>query len=183
MEDKTINIGPKRGAKVKKRWDPKEWRPEYEAMAALSATGMPHQEIAQRFGYKGPWVSMILNSPKGKIVMQLITNNIREAGSKTITSERVQRVLNKAFSRVESIIDDDDLALRSPMAIFGASMELLKKTPLLGIEGAPREEMKTPGAIHNTQINVFTPGVNRNEIDNSLKLANEVKQIHGPKDE
>lgn len=182
MEDKTINIGPKRGAKIKKRWDPKEWRPEYEAMAALAATGMPHEEIARRFGYTGPWVSMIMNSPKGKIVKQLIINNIREAGSKTITSERVQAVMNKAFERVENLINNDYLADRSPMAIFGASMEILKKAPVFSPPETPTPS--SPASVQNTQINFFAAGVDKRKIDDALKKADEVQVLHsGDSDE
>lgn len=183
MEDKTINIGPKRGAKIKKRWDPKEWRPEYEAMAALAATGMPHNEIASRFGYTAPWVSMIMNSPKGKIVKQLIVNNIREAGSKQITTERIQRLQEAAFANVERVITDPDIMERSPMAIFGASMDVLKKSPVFGEADKDRPPVPIAGSIQNTQINYFAPGVDRKELEGSLNLANEVKQIHGPKDE
>jgi hypothetical protein len=181
MEDKTINIGPKRGAKIKKRWDPKEWRPEYEAMAALAATGMPHNEIAARFGYKAPWISMIMNSPKGKIVQQLIINNIRNAASTQITTERVQKLQALAFKRVEDTLANDDIAERSPMAIFGAAMEVLKKAPVFG--EADKDRPPLLPSVQNTQINYFAPGVDRKELEGSLNLANEVKQIHGPKDE
>lgn len=180
MEDKTVNIGPKRGARVNKRWDPKEWRPEYEAMAALACTGMAHGEIARRFGYKAPWISMILNSPKGKIVQQLLINKMREAASTTITTERIQRLQAKAFENVETVIENSDLLERSPMAIFGASMEILKKAPVFGAEQDKPTE--PPGVVNNQQNNFFlAPGISRDEVNKSLDVANRVKELHSGK--
>lgn len=177
MEDKTIVVGPKRGAVLKRRWDPKEWRPEYEAMAALAATGMPHEEIARRFGYTGPWISMILNSPKGKVVTQLLINNIRNAASTQITTERIQAIQAKAFQRVEETLNNDELAERSPMAIFGAAMEVLKKTP--GVLGeADRDKTPSSNVTNNIQVNQFVPNVDRREFKESLELATEVAQLH-----
>lgn len=179
-ENKLINIGPKRGASIKKRWDPKEWRPEYEAMAALAATGMPHSEIANRFGYTEAWLSSILNSPKGKIVRQLIVNELRSKAAQAITGERVQELQAKAFKRIEVIIEDDDLAKRSPMAIFGASMEILKKTPVFGADrdNLPINNPSSNITTNNQQVNIFAPGIDRDEINKSLQLANKVSEIH-----
>lgn len=178
MEDKTVNIGPKRGARINRRWDPKEWRPEYEAMAALAATGMPHNEIAHRFGYKPPWISMILNSPKGKIVQQLIINNIRNAATTTITSDRILALQNQAFKRVEETLQNDDLASRSPMAIFGASMEILKKAPIFGSPDGDTPKLPHGNVTNNIQVNQFATGIDRRELDKSLEVANQVKALH-----
>jgi hypothetical protein len=176
MENKVINIGPKRGAKVNRRWDPKEWRPEYESMAALAATGMPHNEIAERFGYTAPWVSMIMNSPKGKIVRQLIINNIREASGKAITTQRIQELQARAFDNIEKVLNNEDLIERSPMAIFGASMEILKKAPVFGAD--EDKPSMNPSSITNIQVNQFATGIDRRELDKSLEVANQAKLLN-----
>lgn len=172
------NIGPKRGAAVNKRWNPKEWHPIYEQIVLYDAIGMPHAEIEEKTGYTQPWISSILNSEQGKLRKILLTKRIQETGVQAVTTERVQKLQARAFQNIEKVINNDDILERSPMAIFGASMDILKKHPIMY-----PEEPRNPSAPHIGTVNVQQnfvqiPGAGREEINRSLELAGKVQEIH-----
>jgi len=134
-------VGATRGARIKKRWNPKEWRPEYEAIVGLSCTGLSYDEIGKRFGYTPVHIGNIVNSDMGKALQRIILDRLRRSNTETL-AERIDALKTKAMSRVESYINNDDYADKSPLAMFDRSMKFLSGAGTLGAErqaanGAP----------------------------------------------
>lgn len=164
------------GARIKKRWEPKEWRPEYESIVALSCTGLSNVEIGERYGYTKEHISNILNTAAAKKLREIITKNIRDKNTESI-AERVAVLQEKAFSRIEKVIESDNVAENSPLAMFRASMEVLKGTGM----------MRPDGSVHQTtniaiqQVNNNTLQVGKDFLDDlnkGIELADHIQEIH-----
>lgn len=176
MEEKNeLVVTSPKGGKLNKRWNPKEWRPEYEAMVALSCTGLPQGVIAKRFGYSEAWLSSILNSEMGRAVKNLIIQKSREGVINSIP-EKIREIQGLAADRMLSVMRNEKLFTQSPLGIFDRSALLLKNTGLLG---TPEETSKNvhvqSSVVHNTLIINSTDAENVRE---GLKKADEVKRLH-----
>ncbi len=165
--------GP-RGARITKRWEPKEWLPIYEAIVALSCTGLSNEVVGARFGYGKQQVSNILNTPQGKKLKLLIAERIRNENSASVV-DRVAAIQEKALQRVEAVMFDDDRAEKQPLAIFDRSMEILKSGLL---------KDKTPIAPdgNNTHIDkavfINMKPEQIQQLDDGLRKADQVRVIH-----
>lgn len=174
--------GP-RGAKAFKKWEPKEWRPEYEAMVALSCTGLANKDVGARFGYGAQQVSNILNTIQGKKLKEIIKERIRLS---TIESahERMGILQDNAMKNIETIIADEDnvIKTKAPLALFDRSLQILKATGAIKSDTAPLQQNGQPligsvGTInHNTMV--LSPEAAALLNEGSAK-ADMVKKLHG----
>lgn len=179
-EPSDVVVG-KRGAKITKKWNPKDWRPEYEAMVALCCLGKYTQrQVANQFGYTEAWLSSIMNSDMGKEVQATLIKNTRDQAVGNV-AERLKQIQERALSRMETVINDDKIAERSPLAIFDRSALFLKNTGVIKDNHAP--PVAPAGSITNIQQNntLIVSGKAADDLRDGLRKANEVKELHsGP---
>ena len=169
-----------RGARITRRWNPKDWKPEYEAMVALCATGKTQREVAEIFGYTEAWLSQIINSPKGKEVRAKIIAATRHEVSTTV-AERIRDLQELGLKRMEAVLADDAIAKRSPLAIFDRSALLLKNTGVIKDKGVQPPPSQVPGNVTNIQQNtLIINGQQAKSLREGLKKADEVKQLYAP---
>lgn len=152
---------------TKPRWNPKEWKPEYERIVLASAIGLSGSQLAEKFGYTEPWISQILNSNQAKIILELIVRRTREY-SLTTLPERLEKIHIKAFQRIESVINDDDMFERSPLAIFDRSVDLLKRGGVIKNDSPNLPAGTTNNVTNNTLI---VNATQKEEILESLRLS------------
>lgn len=179
MEQPSDVIVGKRGAKITKKWNPKDWKPIYEAMVALCTIGKRTQrEVALEFGYTEAWLSQIMNSEKGKEVQRELIRNTRDRTVGDVAS-RLRDIQELALQRMETVIRDDKIAERSPLAIFDRSALFLKNTGV--IKDSHSAPVPTQGNVTNiTQHNntLIVSGKSADSLRAGLKKANEVQQLH-----
>lgn len=182
METETLTedgrvTGP-RGAKAHKRWEPKEWRPVYEAIVALSCTGLSNEEVGKRFGYGKQQVSNILNTPQGKKLREIIANRIREMNLLTL-EDRLAYMQKNALANMDKVLADEDgrLLERAPLALFDRSMSFLKASGALKGEQLPPATNPLVGNAKTVNV-VLSPEANQ-LLREGLSKAKEVEVIHG----
>lgn len=174
-----VVVGP-RGAKLTKRWNPKDWRPEYEAMVALCSLGKYTQrEVAKQFGYTEAWLSSIMNSEKGKEVQAELIRNTRDKSVGNVT-DRLRDLQEKALQRVEQVMADEKIYQRSPLAIFDRSALFLKNVGVIKDSHAPPVVAAGPVTnIHQNNNTLVISGKSADDIREGLKKADEVRELHG----
>lgn len=177
-EVKNGKIQGRRGARMTPKWDPKNWKPVYESIIALSCTGLSNEEVGKRFGYTAQTVSNLRNCPMGKKLIAHISNQLRTLNNESIT-ERVASLQAKALERVETVIFSEEAFAEKPLAIFDRSLEILKKGVFKEAPAAPPSN-GIPAVQQNIQRAVFmsvTPE-QRSQLDEGLRRADQVKVIH-----
>lgn len=176
LSDKVVG---KRGASLVKKWNPKDWKPEYEAMVALCAMGKSNKEVALLYSITESWLSSILNSEKGKLARELLVRNTRDAVVGDVTA-RLRDMQEKALSRMEKVLNDDKLAERSALAIFDRSAYFLKNMGVIKDSHAPPVATATAGntVINQTNNTLVVSGKNADDLREGLKKADEVKLLH-----
>ena len=166
-----------RGAKAFKKWEPKKWLPVYEAIVALSCTGLSNEEVGKRFGYGKQQVSNILNTPQATRMRELINQRLREANLATL-AERMDNMNNAAMKHVEFVLNIPSEEFKNPLAIFDRSVMWLKASGKV----AGNEPINN-SVINNTQNNIvnaamiLTPTA-ANVLQEGLNKADQVKVIH-----
>jgi hypothetical protein len=182
MEEQVISpegkiTGP-RGASAHKRWEPKQWLPIYEAIVALSCTGLSNEHVGKRFGYGKQQVSNILNTPQGKKLKELIANRIREMNLLTL-EDRMAFMQKNALGNIDKVLADEDgtIIQRAPLALFDRSLAFLKSSGALKGD-IPQSSGNTLVGNAKTVNVVLSPEANQ-LLRDGLSKAKEVEVIHG----
>lgn len=169
-------VGPKTGARITKRWVPKEWKPEYEAMVALSCTGLSNEEVGRRFGYGKQQVSNIINTPMGKKLKEIILNRLRATNEESFT-QRISTLQDRALRNIEDVLTNDEYLASKPLAIFDRSQKFLASTSAKGI----KQEVPDGGSSNGnntTNIGVIVVnGATRDSLAEALAKADEAKEL------
>lgn len=172
-------VGVKRGARIKKRWNPKSWKPEYELIVAASATGMSNVTLAEKFGFTKEHISNILNCEEAKKIQAQILGRLRQQSLEDVPTQLARaRVL--AAKRVLNVLENDTLATNSPMAIFDRSLQTLRFTQPGGDpESIPGSVVNNTVINNNVQQNNFTLLTERaKNLHEGLAAALEVEKLH-----
>lgn len=172
--------GP-RGAKAHKRWEPKQWLPVYEAIVALSCTGLSNEEVGKRFGYGKQQVSNILNTPQGKKLKELIANRIREMNLLTL-EDRLAFMQKNALGNIDKVLADEDgkILERAPLALFDRSLAFLKSSGALKGD-MPTQPASSPMIGNAKTVNVLMAPLSQEAnslLREGLAKAQEVENIH-----
>ena len=170
-------VGPKRGAKAHKKWVPIQWKPEYEAIVALSCTGLSNEEVGKRFGYGKQQISNICNTPQAKKLKEIINERLRLANTSTL-AERMENMSEKAMKHIEFVLDRPTEDFKNPLAIFDRSLAFLKGAGV----AKPDNSIPAPTVnnIHNTHVEraMILNGDQAKQLHDGLKMADQVKVIH-----
>ena len=164
-----------RGAKAKKRWNPKEWRPEYTAIVATSCTGLSNEAIAKQFGYTKEHISNILCTEQAKKIRQLINKQLLDSANQS-QAERLDSLRNIALKRIEDVLYDDERAISNPLQIFDRSFKLLQATKDLAPERDPNsgnpQNVQNNFILSDSAAKTLTQG-----IASALEVATKFKDI------
>ena len=155
-----------------KKWQPKEFRPEYERVVGYSFLGLSNEDIASKTGFGKQHVSNILNLPEAKALMMILSERQREKMEKTIP-EALEEINKKAIERVHALVHNDELFEKSPFAVVDRSLAVLKGTGHIqdGVRGG------------NTQNNFFQlPSEQAATLLEGLTKAQEAKRLHKGRD-
>lgn len=174
IEDGMV-VGPERGARIKKRWNPKEWRPEYEAIVALSCTGTSHKLLAERYGYTPVHISNIVNSDVGKELSNIILQNLRKLSTESLP-QKIEGMQQVAVKRMEEYLSNDIVAQTDPQRMFDRALKFASEFGLPGIQ-------MQKGGVNininkNTQNNVILDSASQDALMEEIKRAALVMKQH-----
>jgi hypothetical protein len=158
------------GLENRDRWEPKEWRIEYERIVALSSTGISNTEIGQRVGYTKEFVSLVLNLPQAVELKQKILARFHEQVMVDIPT-KLSELAVQATKRLETVLMDDELFEKAPFQVVDRGLDVLK-----GLK-----HLRT-GTDTSTNIDkaVIIAGDKLDNLFDGLTKANEVRLIHAP---
>lgn len=155
------------------KWVPRKWQPEYERMVAYSAMGWSNIKIAQELKYTTVHVSNVLNLPQAKELRDKILARMRERTLEDVPNI-LQRIALKTAERLETVVNDDEMFLKTPFAIIDRGLDILKGTGHLkgGGNGAL--------GIQNQQNNFFNgvPPALLEQLNAGSAAANKALEIH-----
>lgn len=163
-----------RGASALKRWVPTEWRPEYTAIVALSATGLSNKAVGDHFGYGPQQISNIINQPQAVEIRRLLTRQLAEHAGKSI-GERVAALQDIALKRVEDYVKSDDFYERAPTQMFDRALKVLQGSGAI----SDPEGSKGNSTTHNTQNNLLVLNEElANKLSEGIARALQVREVH-----
>lgn len=155
------------------KWRPKEWRVEYSRIVGYSALGMGNEAIGLKVGFTKEHVSSILNMPRAKELMAVLLTKLEAK-----ITDNIPEVLNEsaiiASKRINEVLKDDVLARKSPFAVAGLALDVLKGVGHLkgGGNGAPvAPNVTNVGAV------IISPN-QQSSIMDGLQKIQEVRMLH-----
>jgi hypothetical protein len=165
----------------KEKWQPKEWRPEYQLIVVLSTANYSGDDIveimAEKYNYSvtKQHVSNILNTDKAKEIKAEILGKVIEKTEKTV-EENLELMERLAASRLVELLKNDKLMEDNPFSVADRSIKIL--------EG--RAKLKTAaafnGAPHQQQNNFFNlPPEVLSRINAGLNKVQQVHELHDSK--
>jgi hypothetical protein len=137
------------GKRTTEQWQPKKWKPLYDAIISLAVSGLKNVQIAQELKIDKITVGLIINSTEGQAKLMHLRVMQSQAVAKTL-KDRLEKIQDKALSRVESVLNSDELAEAAPLKIFDRALRTLGS---LGTVKHPEEG--GPKVVNNSQTNVL----------------------------
>jgi hypothetical protein len=165
--------------RLKKRWNPKEWKPEYEMVVALSCTGLSHSVIGERFGYTPVHIGNIVNCEYGKALRKIILDKLRNDVS-LATPDLIKDTQTKALERISAVLNNDTLAANSPFAIFDRSLKWLSETNGIGNDDSDERSSNLGNSriVNNNQTNIAIGTDALKVLQAGTQKALEVRQTY-----
>jgi len=152
------------------RWNPKQWHPVYEEVVLLDTMGYKRTEIAAMKGFTPAHITNICKSKEAEVIRSLVINKLRnkvlDKGERTI-EERMDAVASKAVGRIEAVIENDELAEKSPFAVFDRSMNYLRSVG----------KVKDPDKNDTTRP-LMIPAESMKVLLDGIRVADEAKRLH-----
>lgn len=178
-------VTSEKGAKIKKSWNPKKWKPEYELICHLAAT-KSNTALAELFGYTPQQISNILNCQRGLDARAKIAAGIRQQGIASM-GERISSLQSIALQRLEEVLTNDNIANQSPLKMFDKASRFLSDSNGLG-NSTPVGHGRGPvPSILNVNVNNtnnvvmaltdVSSQILREELDISAGLRNKFGEI------
>lgn len=149
------------------RWNPKEWHPVYEEVVLLDCMGLSRSDIAVEKGFTEEHITSILKTEQAKIIRRIVEQKIREKHDFTV-EQRLERLANKAMTRVEDVINNDKVAETNPLGLFDRAIVLLKATKKI----APEE----PGTNIGKALIVTDAAMDK--LIKGMAVADEARRLH-----
>ena len=158
----------RRSARINRpRWNPKQWHPVYEEVVLLDSLGYKNTSIAEMKGFTPQHISNILNTPQAKIIKQLILKRMEQKRDETV-EQRLEKITNRAMSRIEETINNDELAMKNPLGVFDRAITVLKAT----------NKIKDAPAIVNDNRTLIVTDAQMDKLDRAIKLSDEARQLN-----
>lgn len=121
---------PKKGdltPRLTKKWEPVNWKPEYEIIVLYSVTGKTNKEIGALTNFTKEQVWNILHTERAKALRLEYVERLK-ANIQGKFDGFVTKATELAQKRIIEVLDNDDLAMEKPLAVFDRAAALLKGT-------------------------------------------------------
>lgn len=150
----------------------KHWKPIHTSIVLDSCSGKSISQLSEKYGFAESTLANMLRTKKAKEIRAGIERNILAQGVDALP-EAIKQAKILAFHRVQTFLQNDDLAEKSPFAFFDKSIKALEV--LDKIEN-PIQTPSSPGTVINAQMNIFESPEKMNELTAGLNKALEVSQ-------
>ena len=117
---------------LRKKWEPKEWRPIYEEIVIKSARGDSNKQLAHEYGCTPQHISNIITTPQARDIRNRLIENIRNTG--ITQQERRMLIADKALERIEEYFFDDEEQKKRKGAMADRAMKMLQGVGTLKAE-------------------------------------------------
>lgn len=175
--DRTTRRGEGRPARLTK-WEPKKWKPLYQAMVLLHAAGRSNVEIAERLEVTPQQVSNVLCSQQGKKHIERANEKLEEHTVEQI-SGTLRQIATKTANLTLALFEDDELVAKSPFALIDRGLRIMEGSGHLK-KGSTGES--PPGGTFNQYNFGMLPPALIESLTSALEKADEVKKLHNGRD-
>lgn len=165
-------MGENRPPVLNQPWKPKEWRPEYARVVALSCMGHSNTKVAELSGYTKQHVSNILNLDEASEFRKLVIDKIKEKTVEDVPMQ-MERLQGNVVKRLNQAFEDDTLFENSPFALLDRGLRILEGK---GTLNSGKNAGVNVNIQNNQQSNFALPTELANTLITGLDKANEVKQ-------
>lgn len=157
----------RRAARINRpKWEPKKWHPVYEEIVLLDCLGYKGVVIAEMKGLTPQHVSNVLNTPQAKMIREITIKRMQQKRELTI-EQRLEAVTDRAMSRIEEVVNNDELAAKNPLGLFDRAITVLKATNK--IKEAPT------GPVTN---NMIVSDAAMDKLLKAVEKSDQVKALH-----
>lgn len=150
-----------------KKWVPKKWESLFDEWVLRSVLGASNVDIAEKYKYTKQHVSAVLNTPQAKLLRRQLHDNLRKS-IELRTEERISHLQDKALSRMTAVLDDNDLAVSQPFAMFDRSVKILQGTGILKVDDK--------GVVNKNTI-LMAPELARGILE-GIRMADKAKLLN-----
>jgi hypothetical protein len=136
--------GPKRP-----KWTPKTWKPVYQEVVTYHVMGFTNIEIADATGFTKYHIGLILGCPHALAQIEKVTERLAKIKLGKMQS-KIQEMTDLALERVQEVLQNDELAIDQPFAMYDRAIKLAISARAL----SPTDGNITEKTENNNTLNV-----------------------------
>jgi hypothetical protein len=170
MEEATKEVGRPKGAKRIpagfRKWQPKVWKVEHEAIVLMHCKGITNREIASLYDMSEVHVGNIINCVKGQEFIEKIRSNLPTKDLEV----KYKGILEKAVERLDTFMKSDSIHEKYPIQAVDRAMKSMEMIDA-------RLRANNGGTRNNTVILATEAAVDR--LMNAMAKVKESNELHG----
>lgn len=157
-----------------KKWQPKEWRMEYERVVMMDLTGLMGYEIAEKTGYTPQHVYNILGCDEAIAIQKALIGRVRKEGVQ-ITDE-LKEIQELTVKRLKACLKDDEVFRESRLGFIAKGIDVMKG---MGehLKNAPTNQVTNQFVLPPSVADRFLEGLEKSDqVRLMLKEKNEIQE-------
>jgi hypothetical protein len=171
-------VGRPRGTvRLTEPWNPKKWKPLYDSILALAVTGLKNTVIAETLKIDKQTVYLVLSSPAGSAKLAEL-QRLKQNAVKDTIEKRMAALHDKALQRVETFINNNEIAENAPVKMFDRSLQVLRGLGAMKQEAPSDPASVQPLAVTNNTINVVADRELLGQLNVGVAKALEAAKLH-----
>lgn len=168
-----------------KKWQPTEWRPEYQMVVTLSLMNFSGEQIVEIMGEKYNYsitrqhVYNILNCDKAKEILSKSTQQVAQITEATIESMLAEAEI-LGGKRILQMLKDDSVYMKHPFLVVDRAIRVLEGRAKLKNQVV---DFAKNNSNTNNQNNFFfanLPEEVQKRIERGMNRTALVEELHGP---
>lgn len=157
-----------------KKWQPKEWRMEYERVVMMDLTGLKGYEIAEKTGYTPQHVYNILGCDEAIAIQKALIGRVRKEGVQ-ITDE-LKEIQELTVKRLKACLKNDEVFRESRLGFIAKGIDVMKGMGEY-LKNAPTNQVTNQFVLPPSVADRFLEGLEKSDqVRLMLKEKNEIQE-------
>lgn len=169
IDDYTQPTNPALEESKTDKWEPKEWRAEYEIIVMMSLRGKKGIEIANFTGYTPQHIYNILGTPQALAIEQAFIAKVR--AEIVNIPEEIAEIQKLTVRRLRESLKDDEMFKKMPGTLLSKGLEVMKGTGE-HLKNAPTTQNNTTFVLPASVADKFLAGLEKSDQARALLAKN-----------
>lgn len=159
---------------INKKWQPKQWKIEYEKIVMMDLMGLKGYEIAERIGCTPQHVYNILGTDQAVAIQKSLINRVRKEALDM--TQEIKEIQELTVTRLKKCLKDDDIFNESRLGFITRGIDVMKGTGEY-LKNAPTNQVNNQFILPPSIADRFLEGLEKSDKARELLAGRDVTKL------